>query len=124
MVGSPESNVMLVPGLLVVLALVNLALLEAERIGESTMVCRPVREDQEPTGPGPEERSASYLTLPVVLIGLLARGNLIWNQITAAMAICFSACGDRDCQFRNLPQRAGEACAGDRGDHLDGLHEQ
>ena len=29
-----------------------------------------------------------HLILPVVLIGLLARANLIWNQITAAMAIC------------------------------------
>ena len=76
---------MLVAGLLVVLALVNLGFWGAERIANRRWF---IGLSQPLTIPPALRRGAIvfHLILPVVLIGLLARANL--NQITAAMAIC------------------------------------
>ncbi len=76
---------MLVAGLLVVLALVNLGFWGAERIANR---CWFIGLSPPLTIPPALRKGAIvfHLILPVVLIGLLARANL--NQITAAMAIC------------------------------------
>ena len=78
---------MLVGGLLAVLALVNLGFWGAERIAKWPWF---ISLSPTLTIPPAWRRVAIvfHLILPVVLIGLLARANLIWNQITAAMAIC------------------------------------
>jgi len=85
--GVTNRNEMLVAGLLVVLALVNLGFWGAERIANRRWF---IGLSQPLTIPPAWRRVAIvfHLILPVVLIGLLARANLIWNQITAAMAIC------------------------------------